>query len=71
MEFACDECKREGVVTATEVVDHVVPNKGNEELFLDESNWQSLCKHHHDDKTAKEEGKFGNKNEVYSYPRKN
>ena len=63
----CEECKREGIVTAAEVVDHVIPHKGNEELFWDESNWQSLCKHHHDAKTAKEDGRFGNKNEVYSY----
>ena len=63
----CEECKREGVVTAAEVVDHIIPHKGNEKLFWDESNWQSLCKHHHDVKTAKEDGRFGNKNEVYSY----
>ncbi|KZL93955.1 HNH endonuclease [Clostridium magnum DSM 2767] len=64
----CEECKREGIVTAAEVVDHIIPHKGNEELFWDESNWQSLCKHHHDVKTAKEDGRFGNKNEVYCYP---
>lgn len=64
----CEECKRDGVVIAAEVVDHVIPHKGNEQLFWDESNWQSLCKHHHDIKTAKEDGRFGNKNEVYSYP---
>ncbi|WP_289184903.1 HNH endonuclease [uncultured Parasutterella sp.] len=29
-------------------------------MFWDESNWQALCKHCHDVKTAKEDGGFGN-----------
>lgn len=64
----CEECKRQGTVNAAEVVDHVISHKGNEQLFWDESNWQSLCKHHHDVKTAKEDGRFGDKNRVYVYP---
>ena len=30
------------------VVDHKVPHKGDERLFWDRSNWQALCKLHHD-----------------------
>jgi len=36
------------------VVDHKVPHRGNEELFWDESNWQSLCTKCHNRKTMKE-----------------
>ena len=56
----CEECKREGKASAATVVDHIVPHKGNKALFWDESNWQALCKHCHDVKTAKEDGGFGN-----------
>jgi len=41
------------------VVDHVIPHKGDYELFWDEENWQSLCKRCHDHKTATEDGGFG------------
>lgn len=33
------------------VTDHIIPHRGNEDLFWDESNWQSLCKSCHDKKT--------------------
>ena len=37
-------CFEEGRVTAAQQVDHVVPHRGNEQLFWDEAgNWQSLC----------------------------
>jgi 5-methylcytosine-specific restriction endonuclease McrA len=29
------------------VVDHVKPHKGDMSLFWDRSNWQPLCRHHH------------------------
>lgn len=64
----CEECKRKGVIKPATIVDHVVAHKGNEVLFWDQSNWQGLCKHHHDQKTAKDDGRFGRKNIVYSYP---
>jgi HNH endonuclease. len=35
-------------LTAASVVDHIVPHKGDSTLFWDESNWQPLCKLHHD-----------------------
>lgn len=40
------------------VVDHVRPHRGDMTLFWDVSNWQPLCKLHHDAKTAKE-GRWG------------
>nr|DAG13205.1 MAG TPA: HNH endonuclease [Caudoviricetes sp.] len=40
--------------TRATVVDHIQPHQGNWALFVDPSNHQSLCKHHHDQKTAME-----------------
>jgi 5-methylcytosine-specific restriction enzyme A len=49
--------------SATEV-DHIKPHKGDMTLFWDSKNWQSLCKRHHAQKTASEDGGFGNKRTV-------
>jgi len=57
----CAECLKEGRTTAASVVDHIKPHKGNQALFWDENNWQSMCRPHHDKKTAAEDGAFGNK----------
>ena len=43
------------------VVDHIRPHRGDDELFWNEFNWQSLCKACHDTKTNREDGGFGNK----------
>lgn len=54
----CCYCEREGgVVTAATVVDHIIPHKGDQALFWDESNWQSLCDFHHNSAKAREEGR--------------
>lgn len=50
----CVTCDAEGRVVAATVVDHIVPHKGDQRLFWDRRNWQSLCKYHHDQKTAGE-----------------
>jgi 5-methylcytosine-specific restriction protein A len=52
----CAACLKEGRITKAAVVDHIVPHRGNRQLFWDESNWQPLCKHCHDVKTMTEEG---------------
>ena len=62
----CVECESQGRITPATVVDHIVPHKGNLELFWDEGNLQTLCKQCHDSKTVKE-GRWGDKNKVYSY----
>ena len=41
------------------VVDHIRPHHGDQGLFWDERNWQALCKAHHDAKTAREDGRWG------------
>lgn len=51
----CRECARQGVRTWATVVDHVEPHRGNWIKFIDRGNLQSLCKHHHDQKTAREQ----------------
>lgn len=51
----CAECQRHGKVTGATVVDHVVPHRGDDELFWRESNWQAMCKACHDVKTARGE----------------
>lgn len=56
----CKTCKSEGYTTLANVVDHIIPHKGDMVLFWDQSNWQSLCKTHHNKKTAGEDGGFGN-----------
>lgn len=51
----CVDCERAGQVTAATIVDHIEPHRGDQELFWDEDNWQSLCKTHHDQKTGRGE----------------
>lgn len=57
----CRECARQYPPddprhrTRATVVDHIIPHCGEWRLFVDESNLQSLCKRHHDQKTAAEQ----------------
>ena len=48
----CVECLKNGVLIPATVVDHIVPHRGDRELFWDEQNWQPLCKDCHDRKTG-------------------
>ena len=50
----CRECARLGIRTRATVADHIQPFRGSWALFVDPANHQSLCKHHHDAKTARE-----------------
>jgi 5-methylcytosine-specific restriction enzyme A len=43
----CIGCEALGRVMVAEVVDHVIPHKGDQGLFWDQSNWQSSCDAHH------------------------
>ena len=51
----CVECRRKGYVMPATVVDHIVPHKGDKDLFWDKTNWQPLCETHHNIKTASED----------------
>lgn len=44
----CAMCQAHGRLTAAEVVDHIVPHRGDRAVFWDMANWQPLCKLHHD-----------------------
>lgn len=48
----CVKCLEEKKITPATVVDHIVPHRGDKKLFWDQSNWQPLCKEHHDKKTG-------------------
>lgn len=51
----CRQCQQEGQITPATVVDHVQPPESpRDPLFWDETNWQSLCKSHHDRKTMRQ-----------------
>lgn len=47
----CVRCQAQGSLVKATVVDHIKPHRGDQYLFWDESNWQSLCKRCHDKKT--------------------
>ena len=51
----CVMCMKEGRYKKASVVDHIKPHRGDQVLFWDRSNWQSLCKEHHDRKTLTED----------------
>lgn len=55
----CKRCLDSGIYTPATVVDHIIPHKGDKDLFWEQSNWQPLCKRCHDRKTATEDGGFG------------
>jgi 5-methylcytosine-specific restriction endonuclease McrA len=53
----CRYCMQQGRAVPMAVVDHIRPHNGNEALFFDPSNLQSLCRPHHDaTKQAEERG---------------
>lgn len=51
----CVLCREQGRLTEATVVDHIIPHRGDQKLFWDESNWQALCKPCHDKKTWNED----------------
>lgn len=53
----CVYCEQLGRLTPATVVDHVVPHKGDEGLFYDQGNLQSLCKPCHDSVKARQEAR--------------
>ncbi len=51
----CAACLERGAVVPGQVVDHIVPHRGDRELFWDRGNWQTLCERCHNAKTARGE----------------
>lgn len=64
----CRECARQYPPgdprhrTRATVVDHIKPHRGDWQLFIAPANHQSLCKRHHDQKTAREQAEERRKN---------
>ena len=50
----CVECETLGKLVTATVVDHIVPHRGDRDKFIDSTNWQSLCRYHHNAKTLRE-----------------
>ena len=40
-------CAWEGCTAPATCVDHVIPHRGDPDLFADQGNWQPLCTQHH------------------------
>lgn len=57
----CEQCKRSLSPSKADMVDHIVPHRGDDRLRLDPNNLQSMLSSHHSRKTAKYDGGFGNK----------
>lgn len=56
----CVMCAKSNRTRAATVVDHIIPHKGNTELFWARDNWQPLCKRCHDStKQAQERARHG------------
>ena len=56
----CALCAKKGITRAATTVDHIIPHRGNYELFWDPKNHQPLCEEHHNIKTATFDHGFGN-----------
>lgn len=53
----CVPCEKQGITKAAGLTDHIIPHKGNYELFWDQSNWQSMCNDCHEAKHGPERWK--------------
>ncbi|TPM36631.1 HNH endonuclease [Mesorhizobium sp. B2-3-5] len=49
-----------GCGRTAQMVDHIIPHRGNPQLMWDRSNWQAMTTACHSRKTAKHDGGFGN-----------
>jgi 5-methylcytosine-specific restriction protein A len=58
----CVECEKNGKYVPAKDIDHIIPVNGQDDpLFWEPTNHQGLCHRHHGEKTARENGAFGNK----------
>ena len=49
----CEACRKRGRYTPATVVDHVIPHRGDTELFWLAGNWSALCASCHSRKTSR------------------
>jgi 5-methylcytosine-specific restriction protein A len=62
------KCQWPSCISPGLCVDHKQPHKGNRGLFFSRGNVWLLCKTHHDRKTAKHDGGFGNDAKPLTWP---
>lgn len=55
----CVFCQRKDLIEPATVVDHKIPHRGDQTLFWDRDNWQSLCKPCHDGEKQRQENGLG------------
>ena len=58
----CKFHEDKGKIVPANVVDHIVPHRGDMKLFWDVKNWQPLCKQCHD--SAKQKMELGSYEEI-------
>jgi 5-methylcytosine-specific restriction protein A len=51
----CRMCEAKGLVVAADLVDHIEPHRGDQELFWNRNNWQSCCRNCHDGEKRRQE----------------
>ena len=56
----CRMCLAEGLAVVGTQRDHIIPVRERPDLMYERSNIQNLCARHHSEKTAREDGGFGN-----------
>lgn len=54
-ESLCRACKARSLYVPADVVDHVIPHRGDMKLFWDPDNLQSLCAHCHNSEKQRQE----------------
>ena len=64
----CRHCLLIGRTKATQEVDHIIPHKGDHELFVRRDNLQGLCKQCNSRKTATEDSAFARTRSSASLP---
>ena len=55
----CVECLKNGRFEYADIVDHIIPHKGDWDLFINYDNLQSLCRVCHGKKSVKERCRYG------------
>lgn len=51
----CRYCAEQGLETRARYADHIIPHRGDPNLFFDDNNLQSLCETHHNATKQSEE----------------
>lgn len=61
-------CSREGCSEPATVLDHVIPHRGDQDLFWNKGNWVGLCAHHHNSIKQIEERRISTEYQSRAHP---